>query len=115
MSDDKSKKRGLFGWFGKKEKTPSNESDSNSTPEELEEKLEQAEEALEQAIEEDLEQQLDADALETSEEAAPELTEAADNTPPNLADRANQSNEPVDLAEETEEVVADTINDTSRI
>ena len=113
MSDDKSKKRGLFGWFGKKDETPSNESDSNSTPEELEEKLEQAEEALEQAIEEDLEQQLDADALETSEEAAPELTEAADNTPPNLADRANQSNEPVDLAEETEEVVADTINDTT--
>ena len=50
MSDDKSKKRGLFGWFGKKDETPTNESDSNSTPEELEEKLEQAEEALEQAI-----------------------------------------------------------------
>ncbi len=113
MSDDKSKKRGLFGWFGKKDETPSNESDSNSTPEELEEKLEQAEEALEQAIEEDLEQQLDADTLETSEEAAPELTEADNSTPPNLADRANQSNEPVDLAEETEEVVADTINDTT--
>ena len=39
MSDDKSKKRGLFGWFGKKDETPTNESDSNSTPEELEEKL----------------------------------------------------------------------------
>ena len=113
MSDDKSKKRGLFGWFGKKDETPTNESDSNSTPEELEEKLEQAEEALEQAIEEDLEQQLDADPLETSEEAAPELTEADDSTPPNLADRANQSNEPVDLAEETEEVVSDTVNDTT--
>ena len=113
MSDDKSKKRGLFGWFGKKEETPSNESDSNSTPEELEEKLEQAEEALEQAIEEDLEQQLDADTLETSEEAAPELTEADNSTPPNLADRANQSNEPVDLAEETDEVGADTINEAT--
>ena len=113
MSDDKSKKRGLFGWFGKKEETPSNESDSKSTPEELEEKLEQAEEALEQAIEEDLEQQLDADTLETSEEAAPELTEADNSTPPNLADRANQSNEPVDLAEETDEVGADTINEAT--
>jgi len=113
MSDEKSKKRGLFGWFGKKDETPSNESDSNSTPEELEEKLEQAEEALEQAIEEDLEQQLDADTLETSEEAAPELTEADNSTPPNLADRANQSNEPVDLAEETDEVGADTINEAT--
>ncbi|AKE53130.1 signal recognition particle-docking protein FtsY [Kangiella geojedonensis] len=113
MSDDKSKKRGLFGWFGKKDETPTNESDSNSTPEELEEKLEQAEEALEQAIEEDLEQQLDADTLETSEEAAPEPTKADDSTPPNLADRANQSNEPVDLAEETEEVVSDTVNEAT--
>lgn len=113
MSDEKSKKRGLFGWFGKKDETPSNESDSNSTPEELEEKLEQAEEALEQAIEEGLEQQLDADTLETSEEAAPELTEADNSTPPNLADRANQSNEPVDLAEETDEVGADTINEAT--
>lgn len=111
MSDDKSKKRGLFGWFGKKEETTSNESDNSSTPEELEEKLEQAEEALEQAIEEDLEHQLDAESqgeagnLDNSEDNDKDDTQST----PEIAERANQSKEPVDLAE-TDSVAADTNN-----
>lgn len=111
MSDDKSKKRGLFGWFGKKEETTSNESDNSSTPEELEEKLEQAEEALEQAIEEDLEHQLDAESQGESDNHDNSDGNDKDDaqSTPEIAERANQSKEPVDLAE-TDSVAADTNN-----
>lgn len=61
MSDSKSKdksKRGLFGWFGKKDSTEtSSHSDSEHSPEE--EALEQAEHQLEEQIEEQVEQDIE--------------------------------------------------------
>ncbi|WP_223669716.1 signal recognition particle-docking protein FtsY [Kangiella shandongensis] len=65
MSDNKSKKRGLFGWFGKKDES----SENNDAPEALEEKLEQAEEAIDKAIEQDLEEQLETDDTDPVTEA----------------------------------------------
>lgn len=120
MSDNKSKKRGLFGWFGKKEDELSKESNSHSSPEELEEKLEQAEEALEHAIEQDLEAQLDTEQTDSEKSDAHKATESTpieaespkakeqpvktesshDNPTPDLTDRDNQSDEPADITEE---------------
>ncbi|WP_018623698.1 signal recognition particle-docking protein FtsY [Kangiella aquimarina] len=61
MSDSKSKdksKRGLFGWFGKKDSTESSShSDSEHSPEE--EALEEAEHQLEEQIEEQVEQDIE--------------------------------------------------------
>ncbi|GAA4360665.1 signal recognition particle-docking protein FtsY [Kangiella marina] len=104
MSDDKSKKRGLFGWFGKKDETAKDKTEQAATPDDLEEKLEQAEEALEQVIEEDLEQQLDTEHTENIANHAPELTDSApdstsDAPAPELSDRDNQSKEPLDLTD----------------
>lgn len=61
MSDSKSKdksKRGLFGWFGKKDSTESSpQSESEHSPEE--EVLEEAEHQLEEQIEEQVEQDIE--------------------------------------------------------
>lgn len=114
MSDNKSKKRGLFGWFGKKDGTESSDTEaaeeaSETQPEELEEKLEKAEDAIEHAIEDDLEQQLD-----TPE---PELTEKVTSAD-NLAERPNQAELPLgsDINDEPQsepEAEAEAENDAS--
>ncbi|RDX36969.1 signal recognition particle-docking protein FtsY [Kangiella sp. HD9-110m-PIT-SAG07] len=110
MSDNKSKKRGLFGWFGKKDEASAEQQEKNSSPEDIEEKLEQAEEALEQAIEKDLEQQLEPESDSDGDVAkeAPHLEEplndstgATKNAEPDIEQRNNQSTEPVDLSSET--------------
>lgn len=90
MSDNKSKKRGLFGWFGKKDESSEN---NNETPEALEEKLEQAEEAIDKAIEHDLEEQ-----LETEPEEPESTTE--DTTEPKLREQdEHQAEQPVSQEE----------------
>jgi fused signal recognition particle receptor len=110
MSDNKSKKRGLFGWFGKKDDASQQATEENATPEELEEKLEQAEEALEQAIEEDLEQQLETESLSPENKNVDDSVEleVAGNAQETKPEDSTQAKKPVDVVEEapsTEEVV----------
>ncbi len=83
MSDSKSKdksKRGLFGWFGKKDSTESSsQSESEHSPEEevLEEAEHQLEEQIEEQVEHDIEEAYEHQVQqeEQIESSAPTLTE----------------------------------------
>ena len=97
MSDNKSKKRGLFGWFGKKDDASQEVTQEHAAPEELEEKLEQAEEAIEQAIEDDLEHQLEPENSEDGSVTPQENEQVPDVNP----ETETQVKKPVDLATET--------------
>ena len=123
MSDKKPKKKGLFGWFGKKEESV--ETQENASPENIEEKLEQVEDAMEQAIEQDLAEQLNDDAMvdpETGVEAGNETdadTSPDEDTPSedsSLTDRDNQAEEPLkqedSLADSSSETVSDPAHDS---
>ncbi|MBV34093.1 MAG: signal recognition particle-docking protein FtsY [Rickettsiales bacterium] len=119
MSDKKPKKKGLFGWFGKKEESV--ETQENASPENIEEKLEQVEDAMEQAIEQDLAEQLSDDAMvapETNPETGAD-TSPDEDTPSedaSLADRDNQAEEPLkqedSFADSSSDVVSDPPHDS---
>ncbi|AOE50965.1 signal recognition particle-docking protein FtsY [Kangiella sediminilitoris] len=113
MSDNKSKKRGLFGWFGKKDDASQNNTEESVSPEELDEKLEQAEEALEEALESDLEQQLETEAnhKETVSDHAEESNEHAQTRDTD----STQAKKPTDLehSQHTEADNKDSIADSN--
>lgn len=111
MSDKKSKKKGLFGWFGKKEESAVTQ--ENTSPENLEEKLEQAEDAMEQAIEQDLAEQLSDDTVVDTDTSAADNTLAEDAP---LDPRDNQAEVPLEdesaFADSPAEAITDPINDS---
>ncbi|MBD3669068.1 MAG: signal recognition particle-docking protein FtsY [Kangiella sp.] len=88
MSDSKSKdksKRGLFGWFGKKDSTeaPSQESEHSPEQEVLEEAEHQLEEQIEEQVEHDIEEAYEHQVQqeEQIESSAPTLTEQNQQNP----------------------------------
>ena len=105
MSDNKSKKRGLFGWFGKKEDASPQISEEHANPEELEEQLEQAEEELEQAIEHDLEQQLEVETEATDSDEADQSVQTKDNEAQTTT--PEQPSQPTDIEVEIENSTVD--------
>lgn len=95
MSDSKSKdksKRGLFGWFGKKDSTESSsQSESEYSPEE--EALEEAEHQLEEQIEEQVEHD-----IEEAYEHQVQHEEQIESSAPTLTEQ-NQQNPDLELTE----------------
>ncbi|GAA0208769.1 signal recognition particle-docking protein FtsY [Kangiella japonica] len=104
MSDTKSKKKGLFGWFGKKEESV--ETQENASPENIEEKLEQVEDAMDQAIEQDLEEHL---SIDSGSDDKPHDSSQSAEAP--LQERANQANEPLEQGDSLADSPAEGISD----
>ena len=105
MSDKKPKKKGLFGWFGKKDESV--ETQENASPENVEEKLEQVEDAMEQAIEQDLTEQLSDDAHSEPESSAHDNSQSEEDA---LKERANQAEEPLEQGQSLTDPASENIS-----